>query len=81
MITSHAEAAQRLSLSNKLVSSDFMALASHMTRCQRSRGRFFTLRTALETVHAFTAPRLVTTGAALVACSLGLVGLGLLTMV
>jgi hypothetical protein len=80
MTPSHAEAAQRLSLSNEFVSSDFMALASHMTDCQRSRGRFFTLRTLLETVHAAVAPRLVTTGAALMVCSLGLVGLGLLTL-
>lgn len=75
-----AQSARRLSLSNELVSSDFMALASHMTDCQRSRGRFFTLRTRLESLHAITAPRLVTTGVALVVCSLGLVGLGLLTM-
>ena len=80
MTTFHADAAQRLSLSNELVSSDFMALASHMMDCQRSQGRFFTLRTALETLHAVTAPRLVTTAVALAACSLGLVGLGLLTM-
>ncbi|ABM38391.1 hypothetical protein [Polaromonas naphthalenivorans] len=85
MTTSHAshaevEAVQRRSLSNERVSSDFMALASHMMHCQRSRGRFFTVRVTLETLHAITAPRLVTTGAALVACSLGLLGLGLLTM-
>lgn len=72
--------ANSLLLSNELVSSDFMALASHMSDCQRSRGRFFTLRTRLESLHAVTAPRLVTTGAALAICSLGLVGLGLLTM-
>jgi len=74
------QSAHRISLSNELVSSDFMALASHMTDCQRSRGRFFTLRTGLESLHALTATRLVTTGAALAVCSLGLVGLGLLTM-
>ena len=67
-------------LSSEHVSSDFMALASHMSDCQRSRGRFFTLRTALEKLHAFTAPRLVTTGVVLTACSLGLVGLGLLML-
>ncbi|MDB5929522.1 MAG: hypothetical protein JWR60_1229 [Polaromonas sp.] len=80
MTTSPAQAAHRLSPSNELVSSDFMALASHMSACQRSRGRFFTLRTTLESLHAFTAPRLVTTGAVLVACSLGMVALSLLTM-
>ena len=79
MIThSHAQPAHRLSLSNEMVSSDFMALASHMTDCQRSRGRFFMLRATLEALHAITAPRLVTTGAVLVVCSLGFLGLGLL---
>jgi hypothetical protein len=80
MITSHAKPARRDSASDALVSSDFMALASHMSDCQRSRGRFFTLRTRLESLHAVAAPRLVTTGAALAACSLGLVGLALMTM-
>ncbi len=76
----HAEATASLPLSNQHVSSDFMALASHMTDCERSRGRFFALRTALETLHALTAPRLVTTGAVLVISSVGLIGLGLLTL-
>ena len=75
-----APLASRNGLNNESVSSDFMALASHMTACQRSRSRFFTLRTGLEYLHAVTAPRLVTTGAALVAGSLCLVGLGLLTL-
>ena len=73
MTPSHAEASHRFPLSSEHVSSDFMALASHMTDCQRSRGRFFTLRITLETLHAVAAPRLVTTGAVLVVCSLGLV--------
>ena len=72
MTPPHAEAANRCPLSSDFVSSDFMALASHMTDCQRSRGHFFTLRTTLETLHAVAAPRLVTTGAVLVVCSLGL---------
>jgi len=80
MNTTHLPSAHRLSLSNESVSSDFMALASHMTDCQRSRGRFFALRTKLENLHAVTAPRLVTTGVALAVCILCLVGLGLLTM-
>ena len=80
MTPSHAQSARRLSLSNELVSSDFMALASHMTACQRSQSRFFKLRTRLEGLHAMTAPRLVTTGLALAAGGLGLVGLCLLTM-
>lgn len=77
MNPSSTEAASRFSLSNELVSSDFMALANHMSKCERSRGRFFILRRALETLHTVAAPRLVTTGAVLVVCSLGL---GLLTL-
>lgn len=80
MTLPYAEAASRFTLSSEHVSSDFSALASHMTDCQRSRGRFFTLRSTLETLHALTAPRLVTTGVVLTACSLGLVGLGLLML-
>ena len=76
----NAQSKQRLSLSNALVSSDFMALASHMTACQRSQSRFFSLRTRLESLHAVTASRLVTTGVALAAGGLLVVGLGLLTM-
>ena len=65
---------------NDLVTSDFMALASHMTACKRSRGRFFSIRATLEALHALTAPRMVTTGAVLVALSLGFVGVGLLAL-
>ncbi len=79
MTPSHADASHHFPLSNEHVSSDFMALASHMTDCQRSRGRFFTLRTILEKLHAVTTPRLVTTG--VLVCSLGLAGLGLLALV
>ena len=60
-----------------VVASDFSALASHMTECRRSRGRFFTLHSVLETCHALTAPRLVTTGLLLAACSAGVVALTL----
>ncbi len=73
MNPSAVKAPSRFALSQELVSSDFSALASHMTECERSRGRFFTLRAVLETAHAVTAPRLVTTGALLVVCSVGLV--------
>ncbi|MEO7401516.1 MAG: hypothetical protein ABIV07_12265 [Polaromonas sp.] len=73
MNPSAAKAPSRFPLSQELVLSDFAALASHMTECERSRGRFFTLRAVLETLHTMTAPRLVTTGALLVLCSLGLV--------
>ena len=60
-----------------LVISDFTALASHMHECRRSRGRFFTLQSVLETCHAVTAPRLITTGVLLAACSSGLIALAL----
>lgn len=75
MSTSHAEVAPRISASQELVSSDFMALASHMTDCERSRGRFFAVQTALESLHAMTAHRIVTTGAVITCCSLGLLAL------
>lgn len=80
MTPPQAKTANRFALSSEHVSSDFMALASHMTDCQRSRGRFFTLRSTLETLHSLTAPRLVTTGVVLTASSLALVGLGLLML-
>lgn len=64
----------------ELVSSDFSALESHMSACKQSRGRFFSLRAALESLHALTAPRMVTTGVILVTLSLGLLGVGLLAL-
>ncbi len=70
--------ANRFANGTDLVTSDFMALASHMTACKRSRGRFFSVRATLEALHAFTAPRMVTTGAVLVVLSLGVLGVGLL---
>ena len=72
MISTQAEAASHALRRNVCVSGDFTALASHMTDCQRSRGRFFALRAALETLHAVTAPRIVTTGAVCAVCSLAL---------
>jgi hypothetical protein len=75
MSTSHAEAAHPISVSQELVNSDFLALASHMTDCERSRGRFFAVRTALESLHAMTARRIVTTGAIVICGSLGLLAL------
>jgi len=80
MTTSSAQSSRRPLLSNEVVSSDFMALASHMTACQRSQSRFFIVRACLESLHAFTAPRLVTTGIVLAVGGLSLVGLGLLTL-
>ncbi len=58
------------------VSSDFDALASHMGDCERSRGRFFSLRSALEWAHGQAASRIVTTGALLL-----MVGAALLALV
>ena len=71
-------ATNRFANGNDLVTSDFVALASHMTACRRSRGRFFSVRATLETLHALTAPRMVTTGAVLVVVSLGFLGVALL---
>jgi hypothetical protein len=72
MSTPTAEAVRRISASQELVSSDFVALASHMNDCERSRGRFFALRAALDSVHAMTSRRIVTTGALFACCGLGL---------
>ncbi len=47
------------------VSSDMMALASHMHDCQRSQGPFPQVRTALDWLYAHTSARIVTTGALL----------------
>ena len=68
----------RFANGNDLVTSDFIALASHMTACKRSRGRFFSVRAMLETLHALTTTRMVTTGAVLVVLGLGVLGVGLL---
>ena len=81
MNPSSLNSSHRLADCNDFVSSDLSALASHMSDCQRSRSRFFSLRSALETLHAVTAPRLVTTGVVLVVCSFVLLGLGLLAVV
>lgn len=72
--------ANRFPPANDMVTSDFAALASHMTDCKRSRGRFFSVRATLESLHTLTAPRLVTTGAVLVTFSLALLGAGLLAL-
>lgn len=60
---------------NNSVSSDFSALASHMNDCQRSRGRWFVLRAALESLHAMTSPRIVTSAAVFTLFALGLLAL------
>ncbi|MDB5947243.1 MAG: hypothetical protein JWQ33_2269 [Ramlibacter sp.] len=48
---------------NPSVSHDTLALASHMSDCERSQGPFFHLRSAADTVRALVSTRLVTTGA------------------
>lgn len=77
MSTPNATAVIRLSapldsMRNEHVSSDFMALATHMNDCQLSRGRFFALRAALDSLHATASPRIVTTGALFVCCGVAL---------
>jgi hypothetical protein len=62
-------------IDNNTVSTDFSALASHMSACQRSRGRWFALRATLESLHAMASPRIVTTVAVLAFCTLGLLAL------
>ena len=72
MSTSRAEAPPRHS---PVVDSDFLALASHMNDCQRSRGRFFAARSALEWLHAAASARIVTSAALVIIGGLALVAL------
>jgi hypothetical protein len=60
---------------SEFVDSDFSALASHMSACHKSHGRFFHLHSALEQMHGAASPRIVTTTALLLACALGLLAL------
>lgn len=53
------------------VSSDMAALASHMDDCKRSRGRFFSVRSAGDVVRGLVSSRIVSTGALLGAAGLG----------
>lgn len=57
---------------NPIVSSDTLALASHMSDCQRSHGPFFPLLATLDWVYALAAGHIVTTGALVAALGLGL---------
>ena len=50
-----------------IVSSDFAGLAHHLHTCNRSRGRFFAVRSTMEFVHSQVSPRIVTTAAAFAA--------------
>ena len=40
---------------------ELSALGAHIERCEGCRGRWFTLRCAVDTVHGFAAPRFMTT--------------------
>ena len=40
---------------------ELSALGAHVSRCNGCRGRWFTLRCAIDAVHDFVAPRFVTT--------------------
>lgn len=51
-------------------------LGAHVSRCNGSRGRWFALRCAADTVHEFVAPRFVTT-LFIAAAALGLAALAL----
>ena len=56
------------SASNEFIATDFSALALHMNACQRASGGLFHVRFLLETLHALAAPRIVTSGALVLAC-------------
>jgi len=51
------------------VSTDAAELASHMSHCARSRGRFFAVQTALDSAHSALSPRVVTVAALVAAIS------------
>lgn len=40
---------------------ELSALGAHIKRCEGCRGRWFTLRCAVDAVHGFAAPRFMTT--------------------
>jgi hypothetical protein len=45
------------------VSTDMVALASHMDACKQSQGRFFSLRSSGDLLRALVSSRIVSTGA------------------
>ncbi len=57
---------------NDFVSSDMMALASHMDSCAKSHGRFSTVRMIGEQLHSLTAPRIVSTAMFVGVCAIAL---------
>ena len=62
MNAAHAQAHEPADI-NTIVSSDMMALASHMNDCQRSHGSLLPVLSALEWVKAMAFGHIVTTGA------------------
>lgn len=72
MSTAPTQAGTPFSAANEFVSTDFSALASHMSACHRAHGPFFRLRVAMETLHTMVSPRIMTTAAVFTACGLGL---------
>lgn len=62
MNSAHAQAHQPADI-NAIVSSDMMALASHMSDCQRSNGALLPLLSALEWARTMAFGHIVTTGA------------------
>ena len=54
------------------VASDFLALQSHMSECKRAGGKLVRVRLHMEKLHAIAAPRIVTSGAVVLACGLAL---------
>lgn len=55
-----------------LVSRDSDLLALHMQSCERARGRFFKLQSAMEMAHGIVSPRIFTSTAVLVLCGASL---------
>jgi hypothetical protein len=55
---------------------ELWALGEHVEHCNGSRGRWFALRCAVDSVHEFVAPRFVTT-LILAGLTIGLVALAL----
>lgn len=72
MKTAHFQASTPCPDIHDFVSSDFHALAAHMSTCRRSRGRFFHLRAALDSFHVLASTRVVTTAVLFAVCGLGL---------
>ena len=62
MTAAHVQAQQPADI-NAIVSSDMVALASHMSDCQRSHGPLRHVLSALEWAKAMASGHIVTTGA------------------